>query len=173
MNSILSNIFNRKWTISDIMSADASRQQKSAGCSVMPLDTQIELVREGILDKFKRFFTRNKAVMNVMWVIFKFSVTSDTGHNHEIIIRTQFDPNGNLYTNNFVQIYCSCPDFKFKSAWQLGQHSALFRSDRTELKLGPAITNSPRRPSVTILCKHAFAAVNYLVNNYSYLMRNV
>lgn len=173
MSGILSNLFQKKWSLSDIMNVDAGRQQRSGGCSVIPQETFVELETESIIDKFKRFFTRNKATMNVLYVIFKFQVVSETGNGHEVIIRTQYDPDTSLHTRNLVQIYCDCADFKFKSAWQLGQHSALFRSDRTELKLGPAITNSPKRKSTTTLCKHSYAAVMYLINNYGSLMRSV
>lgn len=170
---ILSNIFNRDWTLSDLMNADYKRQQKSSGCQAVLEETYTELKKEGILDKFKKFFTRNKAIMNTMYVIFKFTVYSETGHSYTVIIRTQYDPKSILYMRNKAQIACSCPDFKFKSAWVLNQHQSLFRSDRTELELGPAITNAPKKKKGFTLCKHSFAAVMYLVNNYSYLMGNV
>lgn len=170
MAGLLSNIFNKKWTLSDLMNVDASRQQRSSGCSVYLEETYAELIPEGILDKFKRFFTRNKTIMNTLWIILKFNVTSDTGHSYNVFIRLQYDPESILYMKNLAQVYCGCPDFKFKSAWELNQHFALFRSEKSELSLGPAITNSPKRKSGTVLCKHSFAAVNYLVSNYSNIM---
>lgn len=173
MAGLLSNIFNKRWTISDIMNVDADRQQKASSCSVHYVKNDVELVTEGIVDKFKRFFTRNKSVMNVMYVIFEFQVSSDTGHSYKVQVRTQYDPDSILLYQNSVQIYCECADFKFKSAWQLGQHKALFRSDRTELELGPAITNAPKRKPGTTLCKHSYAAIMFLTNNYNWLMRNV
>ena len=173
MAGLLSNLFTRKWTLSDLMNIDVSRQQKSTGCSVNLSDTFVEVVTEGILDKFKRFFTRNKSIMNVMYVIFKFNVISETGHSYDILIRTQYDPEMNLYMKNPTQVYCGCADFKFKSAWELGQHSSLFRSDRTEAELGPAITNAPKKRYGITLCKHSYAAIMFLINNYSSLMRNV
>ena len=173
MAGILSNLFQKRWTLSDIMNVDASRQQKSSGCSTYLEEVYVELVPEGILDKFKKFFTRNKAVMNTMFVIFKFGCSSETGHSYPIYMRLRYDPDGVLYTRNTCQIYCGCADFKFKSAWTLNQHSSLFRSERTELELGPAITNAPKRKSNTTLCKHSYSAVMFLINNYQSLMRNV
>lgn len=173
MGGLLSNLFTKKWTLQDIMNVDYTRQQKSSGCSVVLDETFVELKTESIIDKFKRFFIRNKSVMNVLFIIFKFTVISETGHSYSVYIRTQYDPDARLYMQNSVQIYCGCADFKFKSAWVLGQHSALFRSDRTELELGPAITNSPKRKSSTTLCKHSYATVNYFISNYRSLMSYV
>lgn len=173
MSGLLSNLFNKRWTLSDLMNIDVSRQQKSSGCSVYLQDTYVEIVNEGILDKFKKFFTRNKSIMNVMYVIFKFYVVSETGHSYEILIRTQYDPHSSLFMKNLVQVYCGCADFKFKSAWELNQHSSLFRSDRTDLELGQSITNAPKKKYGITLCKHSYAAIMYLINNYNYLMRNV
>lgn len=173
MAGLLANLFTKRWTLSDLMNIDSSRQQKSSGCSTILQETYIEIKSEGIIDKFKRFFTRNKSVMNVMFVIFKFNVTSETGHNYNVYIRTQYDPGSNLFMKNVAQIYCGCADFKFKSAWELSQHASLFRSDRIETELGPAITNAPKKKSSTTLCKHSYAAVIYLINNYNTLMRNV
>lgn len=173
MAGLLANLFTKRWTLSDLMNIDASRQQKSSGCSVFHQDTYVEIIHESIIDKFKKFFTRNKSIMNVMYVIFKFSVVSETGHSYEILIRTQYDPFSSLFMKNLVQIYCGCADFKFKSAWELNQHASLFRSDRTDLELGPAITNAPKKKSGVTLCKHSYAAIMYLINNYNLLMKNV
>ena len=172
MAGLLANLFTKRWTLSDLMNIDSSRQQKSSGCSTILQETYIEIKSESIIDKFKRFFTRNKSVMNVMFVIFKFNVTSETGHSYNVY-RTQYDPWSNLFMKNVAQVYCSCADFKFKSAWELNQHASLFRSDRIETELGLAITNSPKKKSSTTLCKHSYAAVMYLINNYYTLMRNV
>lgn len=174
MAGILASLFSeRQWTLADLMNVDYSRQRKSTGCQANLLETYVEVEPEGIVDKFKRFFTRNKSVMNIMFVIFKFEVISETGHSYTVFLRTQYDPEMRLVYKNIVQIYCECADFKFKSAWKLEQHSALFRSDSVDLKLGPAITNAPKRPSPTVLCKHAFAAVNLFINNYGSFMSYV
>ena len=74
MAGLLANLLTKRWTLSDLMNIDSSRQQKSSGCSTILQETYIEIKSEGIIDKFKRFFTRNKSVMNVMFVIFKFNV---------------------------------------------------------------------------------------------------
>lgn len=174
-SSILSGLFggHPTWTLSDIMRVDQGRQQKASGCQVYLQGSYMDLEKEKILDKFKRFFVRSKSTMNTLFVVFKFMVISETGHSYEILLRTQYDPTGVLGMGNTVQIYCPCPDFKFKSAWTLDQHKALFRNSRVDLDLGPATTNSPKRPPKTVLCKHAYSAVMDLSRNYYNYMRNV
>lgn len=173
MPGILASLFAKRWTLSDLMNIDLTRQQKSSSCSVSLVKTYTEITTESIIDKFKRFFTRNKSVMNIMYVIFKFEVLSDTGHSYEVYIRTQYDPGSNLFMKNIAQVYCNCPDFKFKSAWKLGQHSSLFRSNRTDINLGPSITNAPKKQSSVTLCKHLYATIMYFINNYNTLMSYV
>lgn len=173
--SILTGLFGgaTSWTLSDITRVDQGRQQKASGCQVYLQDTYLDLEKEKILDKFKRFFIRSKTVMNTLYVIFKFMVISETGHSYEIYLRTQYDPQGVLGMSNTVQIYCPCPDFKFKSAFTLSQHKALFRNSRIDLDLGPATTNAPKRKPQTTLCKHAYSAVMELARGYNRYMKNV
>lgn len=173
MTSILSSLFGSTWTLSDITKVDQGRQQKASGCQVYLQGTYMDLEKEKVLDKWKRFFVRSKTVMNTLYVIFKFRVISETGHSYDVFLRTQYDPHGVLGMSNIVQIYCSCPDFKFKSAWILSQHNALFRNSRIDLNLGPATSNAPKKKPQTTLCKHAFSAVMELARNYSGYMKNV
>lgn len=174
MTSILSGLLGKStWTIADVMRVDQGRQQKAYGCQAYLQGSYIDLEKEKILDKFKRFFIRSKSIMNTLYVVFKFGVTSDTGHTYTVYIRTQYDPNGVLGFNNPVQVYCSCPDFKFKSAFSLNQHRSLFRNSRLDLDLGPATSNAPKRPPKTVLCKHAYAAMTELTSRYTSYMGNV
>lgn len=173
MTSILSGLLGKTWTLSDISKVNPERQQKASGCQVFLQETYLDLEKEKILDKFKRFFLRSKSVMNTIYAIFKFRVFSETGHSYDVFIRTQYDPQGVLGMGNTVQIYCGCPDFKFKSAWTLSQHNSLFRNSRIDLDLGPAITNAPKKKPSTVLCKHSYAAVMELMRRYNSYMMNV
>jgi hypothetical protein len=174
MASILSNLLTKSYTISELMAIDQSRQQRAGACQVNLVETYHEIQKEGILDKFKRLFFRDKNMMNIHYVIFKFKVTSDTGNIHTVIIRTHPDYSGTEGLNNRIQIFCTCRDFQFRSAWLLNQHKSLFRSDATEARLGRAITEAPKSNSTkSLLCKHAFAALSYLSNNYSYIMQTL
>ena len=174
MSGSLFNIFNRTWTIQDLLAVEANRVQKSAGCSVSFVNCYREIVQESILEKFKRFFTRKKDAMNVFYVTFKFEVISDTGHKYPVLIRTMADPNASEYMKNKIQIYCGCNDFKYRSAWVLNNHGALFVTVKSKAKLGAGLTDSPSNKTKTsVLCKHAYSAVNFFMNNYSALMAAV
>ena len=174
MASILSNLLTRSYSISDLMSIDSGRQERASSCNVRLVDTYHEIQKESILEKFKRMFFRDKSIMNVHYVIFKFKVVSGSGNEHTVIIRTHPDYAGTEGLNNKVQIFCTCKDFQFRSAYVLNQHKSLFRSDATEARLGRAMTEAPKaKSSTSLLCKHAFAALSYLNNNYNYIMQSL
>lgn len=174
MASILSNLLTKSYSISELMSIDSGRQERANACSVRLEETYHEIQKESILDKFKRMFFRDKSMMNIHYVIFKFKVISNTGNEHTVLIRTHPDYAGTEGLGNKVQIYCTCRDFQFRSAYILNQHKSLFRSDATEARLGRAITEAPKKGhSTSLLCKHAYAALNYLQSNYQFIMQSL
>lgn len=88
----------------------------------------------------------------------------------------QLDPDFNLslWSSNRVRIFCSCADFKYRSAYLLGKRDSLFLNDNTKIHLGPAATNAPTgKTGTTMLCKHCYSALQYLMNNYQGIMRNL
>lgn len=153
-------IFTRTWTISDIMSASGDRPQKAGACSVEFVGKQYELKPETLPDKLKSLLRRSQ--VHTYYIIFKFKVTSETGHTHNVLIRTL--PKADM--GGPVQIYCDCNDFKYRCAYGLQQHGALYRSPKTDTKLGEAITTAPKRSGST-LCKHALAAITELTSNFN------
>ena len=79
-----------------------------------------------------------------------------------------------VYDRHQVILPSTCKDFQFRSAYVLNKHKSLFRSESTEARLGRAITEAPKKGhSTSLLCKHAFAALSYLQNNYSYIMQSL
>lgn len=166
-------LFTRRYTIGDLMNIDANRQDKASRCSVELSKTFHELKKETLFDKFRAFFG-GKSIINTYYVIFKLNVFSDTGKKHIVFVR--LDPDFNLqdWESNRIQIYCDCQDFKFRSAYKLQQHDALFLNDKLKIALGSSVVDSPKSKSkITLLCKHSFAAINWLVTNYSSLMRTI
>lgn len=173
-SGILGSLFKRRWSIKDLTDIDETRQSKAASCIVNHIETFHEIQKETLLGKFKRFFHRDRATINIYYVVFKFSVASTSGSMNTVYIRTQPDFNNTEFLNNKVQIYCSCKDFMYRSAWVLKQHESLYRSIETDAKLGSALSDAPKSTTKTsILCKHAYAALRYLATNYSTLMRNL
>lgn len=155
------------------MNIDSGRQERAAGCTVKLNKTYHELKEESILDRFKaRFLGRSTAKR--YYVIFKFDVVSDKGSKHSVFIRVSPDFDLNKWKTNKVKIYCDCADFKFRSAYILAQHDSLFLTPNIQTELGPAVKDAPRgKHPTSLLCKHAFAALTYLVNNYSTLMNTI
>lgn len=163
----------RQYTIGDIMNISADRQGKAGQCQVNFIRTFHELKPENILDKFKALFL-GRGVVRGYYVIFKFSVMSDTGHAHTVFIRVDPDFNLQDWSNNKVQIYCDCSDFKYRSAFVLNQRNSLFLTDKIKIALGAAMTDAPKgKTSPSLLCKHGFAALSWLVQNYASVMRTI
>ena len=174
MASILSSLLTKSYSISEIMAIDSGRQDRASGCSVRLVETFHEVQKESILEKFLKLFFRDKSLMYTHYVTFKFKVTSNTGNEHTVLIRTHPDYMNTEGLNNRVQIYCTCKDFQFRSAWALNHHKSLFRSDATDSRLGIALTKAPKSTTTTsLLCKHAFAALRYLNNNYTTIMKSL
>lgn len=166
-------LFTKKYTIGDLLNVDAIRNEKASLCNVKLVKVFHEVKKEDLLTRLREFFG-NKSSVNAYYVIFKLKVTSDTGHAHTVFIRTNPDFNLNDWGSNKVQIYCDCPDFKFRSAYRLNQHGSLFLNNTTTIALGAALTDTPKAKTVTsLLCKHCVAALNWIVSNYSSLMRSI
>ena len=173
-SGLLGSIFKRTWSISDLLKIDETRQAKALSCVVALVDTFHKVKKETLLGKFRRFFSKNRTQVTIYHVVFKFSVVSDTGSMNYVYIETQPDFNCTEFLSNKVQVYCTCKDFMYRSAWILNQHNSLYRSSNTDSLLGPAITNAPKgKAKSSVLCKHAYAAVMNLANNYSTLMRGL
>lgn len=159
------------YTLGDLMNIDSTRQSKANLCTVELVKIYHELQPESILDKFKAFFG-GKNLLNTYYVIFKLLVTSDTGKKHIVFIRTNPDFDLMNWEDNKAQVFCDCEDFKYRSAYTLENSESLFLNDRTKMLLGAALTTPPKR-SPSLLCKHAYAAVRWLINNYSNLMKTI
>lgn len=162
-----------KLKIGDLMKVDAGRQYKAQYCQVKLLKIYHELKSETLAEKIKQFFF-GKSHINTYYLIFKLAVISETGKTHTVFIRTNPDYNVSKVLQNEVQIYCDCSDFKYRAAYELNKKKALFLTDRIKLELGEALTNAPKTKTMTTyLCKHAYAAIQWLVSNYSNLMATV
>lgn len=167
-------LFKQPYTIGELMNIDANRQERANFCVVELVKVYHQLKPEELMEKFKNFFTQNKTHVRAYYVIFKLKVTSNTGHAHTVFIRLNPDFDLNKWVYNQVAIYCDCPDFKYRSAYILNQRGSLFLTDRIKISLGASLTDTPKKGSKTsLLCKHAFASLNWLVNNYQNIMKTI
>jgi hypothetical protein len=166
-------LFVRKYTIGDLLVVDSNRSEKANNSSVELVKVFHELKQEDLLSKIRALFN-GKANVVAYYVIFKLKVTSDTGHSHIVFVKTNPDFNLEDWSNNKVQVYCDCADFKYRSAYKLNQHDSLFLTDSIKVALGAALTDTPKTKTATSpLCKHAVAALNWVVSNYSSLMKTI
>lgn len=161
-----------KITIGELMgSTDIGRLDKASTCSVSLSKVYHELKPVGVLDRFKSLF-KSGGLVNSYYVIFKFNVTSGSGKTWTVLVRTNPDFDLNKWESNPAQIYCNCPDFKYRSAYVLGQRGGLLLNDRIRTELGQAVTEKPKR-GTSLLCKHSYAALSWLVDNYSSIMKTI
>lgn len=159
--------------LGDLMSVDAGRQYKAQYCSVKLVKVYHEIKNESIPEKIRSFFL-GKTNVNTYYLIFKLLVMSESGKTHTVFIRTDPEYDTTQVLENKVQIYCDCPDFKFRSAYILNQKKALFLNDRIKLELGAALTDKPKaKTTTTTLCKHAYAGIQWLISNYPSLIRTI
>lgn len=173
IGSILGSLVGSQYTIGELMNIDSGRQERAASCSVNLMGTYHELKTESLMDKFRGMFL-GKTILPTYYVIFKFEVTSGSGKNYTVIIKTNPDFDLHDWTYNKVQIYCNCPDFKYRSAYILNRRNSLFTNDKIKTFLGESLSEAPKSKSKTsLLCKHSFAALQWLVNNYASIMRNI
>lgn len=172
MDSLLGSIFKKEYTIGELMNIDSGRMQRAEGCSVTLVNIYHELKKESLLDKFRSMLF-NKPTINVYYVILKFQVVSVTGSVHIVYVRLNPDFNLNEWLNNKIKIYCDCSDFKYRSAYILNQRNALFTNDKIKIALGQSLTDSPKRKNLTTLCKHSFAVLNWIISNYSNIMKTI
>lgn len=155
------------------MNIDSGRQGRASNCSASLVKTFHTIKQEGVLDKFKAFVT-GKTTIKVYYVTLKFEVRSDTGNSHTVFI--QLDPDFSLknWTSNRVKIYCDCADFKYRSAYVLSRKNSLFLTHRIQIALGQAANEAPTgKRGTTLLCKHAYAALSWLMNNYASVMKTI
>jgi len=173
IGSLLSNLFGNRYTLGELMQIDGNRQARAGNCSVSLVDTFFSLKEEGIAAKVKKFFT-NMDTVKIYYITLKLAVKSDTGNPHYVFIQLEPDFSLNNWSENKIRVYCDCADFKFRSAYILDKRDSLFKNERIKISLGQALSDAPKgNKGVTLLCKHAFAAINWVMNNYTNIMNSL
>lgn len=167
--SIGSLIFGSRYTIGELMKIDQGRQERSVNCSVSLVDTFVTIKEESLSQKFKSLFSKNN--IKVCYITLKLKVVSNTGNTHYVFIQIEPDFSAKSWATNNVRIYCDCNDFKYRSAFVLNKRGSLFSNERIKIALGQAMSDAPTgKGGTTTLCKHAHAALSWLMNNYENVM---
>lgn len=173
LGNILGSLVGSQYTMGELMNIDSARQERAGSCSVSLVKTFHELKEESVFDKFRSALL-GKTSVKTYYVIFKLKVTSGSGRSYTVIIKTNPDFDLNKWASNKVKIFCDCPDFKYRSAYILNKRNSLFINEKIKTLLGQSLSDAPKSKSKTsLLCKHSFAALQWLINNYSTIMKTI
>lgn len=173
LKGVLGKLLGRKYTLGELMSIDKGRIDRSGEINVRLVNVYHELKKESILDKFRSIFTGKMGLL-MYYIIFKFEATGKSGKTYEIFVKLSPDYSMSNWQNNTVEVYCSCPDFKYRSAYLLDKNNSLFVNDRIKISLGEALTTAPKeKTTTTTLCKHLYAVLQYIIKNYGNLMKTI
>lgn len=158
-------------TIKDIMQIDPTRTGRAAGCSVNLLEIYHDIEKVPVPEKYRSMVGGEKMI-NTYYITLKFSVKSvESGKEHIVFIKLPPDFDMSRGNNSKVEVYCDCSDFMYRSAYGLGKNNALFLTPRIKVSLGQSMTDAPKAGFKTSnLCKHSYAALQWLMNNYSTVM---
>lgn len=172
----LFNIFSQNpLTLGELINIDQGRKDRSLDLSIR-LEKVYHLVkRESLWDRIKSIFRRSKTQINMYYSVLKFSVGSPSGNTYTVLIEFQPNPDLRLVMSNKIKVYCSCPSFKFQSAYLLNKKGNLYRLSKTDTMLGQALTDSPdsKKTHVSTICKHTYACIQWMNNNIEQLIKDM
>lgn len=106
----------------------------------------------------------------VVYIVLHFRVKGSTGNHYDVKIKFPYRRNmdkENLF-NIPVRVYCSCADFKFRSAYVLNRTGNIYTNPKVERELGLALTKAPKITNpdqLEFVCKHTIKVVSKLNTN--------
>lgn len=178
MAGLLSNFTFSTLTLNDLVQIDAGRMDRAAYL-IPTLDKVYHIVRkETIWDKVKKFFQRGNTSINMYYTVFAYNVSSPSGGVYRVLIEIQPNFNRAAFFDNVARVYCNCADFKFRYAWELNKRKNLFRNSRISQELGIALQQEPTDKTKNSsggshMCKHVYAAVKHLADNYDQIIASI
>lgn len=150
--------FNKQITVKDLINIDEGRIERSGNLEKVELDDVYYFVKEETwLDKFTNFF-KNKP-KEIFYDVFKYKVKSDSGKEYTVFIEIPPNFDYHKFLSNRVQVFCDCPDFKFRAAYNLSKKDNVYLNDDIREHLGIALTEPPTKVIPTNICKHIYAAI--------------
>ena len=172
LGGVIGKLLGQQLSLGEIMNIDTGRQERAKECVVKLVQTFHVLKEESLLSKFKSIFL-NKPTLQMYYLVFKFEVKSSNS-TYVVYIMTNPDYDILNWRDNQVKVYCDCKDFMFRSAYLLDKNNTLFINDHIKTSLGQALTTAPKEGTkTTLLCKHSFAAISWLVSNYGSVMKTI
>lgn len=145
-------------TVRELFNIDSGRIERSKSQNVKLVKTFHILKKESFVDKLLKLLGFKYSL--VYYKLFKFDVTSDSGNTYTVFIRCSpgFDKN---LLNNKLQVFCSCSDFMYRSAWNLNRSDNLYKNKNIEKYLAEALKIRPTTVpgGTTPICKHVYAVL--------------
>lgn len=149
--------FKKKLTIKDLLDIDPGRINRSKNLKVKLVEEFNIVKEENWIGKAIRFLM-GKSVL-YFYRVFKYEVNSDSGNKYVVLIRVSPSFDVNKFLSNEVQVFCTCPDFKYRGAYELNKVGSLYLNNATQTHLGEALKIAPTKVVTTPLCKHLYACI--------------
>jgi len=153
-------------SISELMRIDFGRIERSGNLGIK-LDS-INYVQRTltITQKILKFFSGGTA--KFLYTIIKYKIYSDSGEIYSVLIETTPSFDSTRFRKNKIKIVCNCADFKYRVAYGLNLHNALYYNDNIlKVLTKEAITIPPTKVTTSNLCKHCYRAILDLERNHS------
>lgn len=163
-----------QYTISDLMSLDDGRINKSSQLDVRLDKVFHRIQKESIWSRIKNLFSRDKSSINLYYIDIRYIVKSLSGSEYIVLIEMNPSFDYNKFFSNPVKIYCQCNDFKYRCAYNLNKKGNLLRNNKIDTYLGQALTDAPKKNFKTSpACKHVYACLSDLQKNYRNIINSL
>lgn len=154
-------IFHKTLTIGELLNIDNGRVERSKNLEVKFIGVENMVRKMTWLDRLFRLFKRGPKY--IFYKVVRYQVKSDSGNVYTVLFKIPpgFDIN-KFYTNR-VEVFCTCPDFKYRAAYNLNQSNNLLLIKATREHLGDEpLTVKPTKVMTTPICKHIYACIPHL-----------
>lgn len=156
-------------TLEELTVVDEARAAKASACKVVLAKTHHTVATPVTTDTNKK----RKSTIKKYFITLVFQVTSDSKTRHKVYIQLNPDFSLKNWKKNTVKVACDCSDFIYRAVYILNQNGALFVNDRLLGKYSTALKTAPKKEPECLVCKHVYAAILYLINNYKAIMNQI
>lgn len=156
-------LFRRKLRVRDLLNISRDRITRSK--LTEPEFMEKYVVRNEPQDLISRFIRLFRPVR--VSQVYKLVSESNSGAKYINLIETNHKFNKNTFERSHVKVFCSCPDFMYRSSYALNEYDNLFLNKATESHLKVALTIKPTKVTTTPICKHLYASLFNIRDNFN------
>jgi hypothetical protein len=99
--------------------------------------------------------------------VYKYLVVSNSGAEYIVLIETEHRFNIESFKDSKVRVFCGCSDFMYRAAFNLNKFDNLYINNSTKEYLGDALITKPTKVVTTPICKHTYACLFDLRDNFN------